>query len=234
MTLEKETRDVLCQLLQTGDEADRCYAARTLGILGDRKSVDTLIERLKDEDVDVSVDAAEALGNIGAPEAVPALIESLENDPSGEVCTMIAEALGKIRSSEAIDPLLNILLQRPDYLEWDDDWDTWWDVQKEAVKALGMLKAEKAVDALPSLVDDEQQQDIEPEILNALIEISTAGEARVIERLQNQQSQPQQRRRAAHALAKSTTTEATRALGRALRDNTAQVRAEAALALADK
>ena len=234
MTLEKETRDVLCQLLQTGDEADRCYAARTLGILGDRESVDTLIERLKDEDVDVSIDAAEALGNIGATEAVPALIESLENDPSGEVCTMIAEALGKIRSPESIDPLLKILLQRPDYLEWDDDWDTWWDVQKEAVKALGILKAEKAVDALPGLIDDEQQQDIEPEILNTLIDISTAGEAHVIERLQNQRSLPPQRRRAAHALAKSTTPEAIRALGRALRDNAAQVRAEAALALAEK
>ncbi len=234
MTLEKETQEVLCQLLQTGDEADRCYAARTLGILGDRESVDTLIERLRDEDVDVSIDAAEALGNIGATEAVPALIESLENDPSGEVCTMIAEALGKIRSSESIDPLLKILLHRPDYLEWDDDWDTWWDVQKEAVKALGMLKAEKAVDALPGLIDDEKQQDIEPEILNTLIDISAAGEARVIERLQNLQSLPQHRRRAAHALAKSATPDAIKALGRALQDNAAQVRAEAALALAEK
>jgi HEAT repeat protein len=234
MTLQQETRDVLCQLLQTGDEADRCYAARTLGILGDRESVDTLIKRLRDEDVDVSIDAAEALGNIGATEAVPALIESLENDPSGEVCTMIAEALGKIRSSESIDPLLKILLQRPDYLEWDDDWDTWWDVQKEAVKALGLLKAEKAVDALPGLIDDDKQQDIEVDILNTLIDISAAGEARVIERLQNQQSLPPQRRRAAHALAKSTTPDATKALGRALRDNAAQVRAEAALALAEK
>jgi HEAT repeat protein len=234
MTLQQETRDVLCQLLQTGDEADRCYAARTLGILGDRESVDTLIKRLRDEDVDVSIDAAEALGNIGATEAVPALIESLENDPSGEVCTMIAEALGKIRSSESIDPLLKILLQRPDYLEWDDDWDTWWDVQKEAVKALGLLKAEKAVDALPGLIDDDKQQDIEVDILNTLIDISAAGEARVIERLQNQQSLPPQRRRAAHALAKSATPDATKALGRALRDNAAQVRAEAALALAEK
>ena len=234
MTLEKETHEVLCQLLQTGDEADRCYAARTLGILGDTESVNILIERLRDEDVDVSIDAAEALGNIGAPEAVPALIESLENDPSGEVCTMIAEALGKIRSEESIDPLLKILLNRPDYLEWDDDWDTWWDVQKEAVKALGMLKAGKAVDALPGLIDDDRQQDIEVDILNTLIDISAAGEARVIERLQNHKSLPQQRRRAAHALAKSTTPEAIRALGRSLRDSDSQVRAEAALALAEK
>ncbi|MEA3303577.1 MAG: HEAT repeat domain-containing protein [Pseudomonadota bacterium] len=234
MTLEKETREVLCQLLQTGDEADRCYSARTLGILGDAESVDVLIERLRDEDVDVSIDAAEALGNIGAAEAVPALIESLENDPSGEVCTVIAEALGKIGNSKSIGPLLKIVLQRPDYLEWDDDWDTWWDVQKEAVKALGVLKAGEAVDDLPGLIDDDRQQDIEPDILNTLIQISVAGEARVIERLQNMESLPQQRRRAAHALAKSTTPEAIRALGRALRDEDAQVRAEAALSLAGR
>ncbi|MEN8213223.1 MAG: HEAT repeat domain-containing protein [Pseudomonadota bacterium] len=234
MTVTNETRDVLCQLLQTGDEADRCYAARTLGILQERESVDILIERLKDEDVDVAIDAAEALGNIGAPEAVPALIESLEHDPSGEVCTMISEALGKIGSPDAIDPLFNIMLQRPEYLEWDDDWDTWWDVQKEAVKAMGLLKADKAVDALAGLIDDEEQQDIEADILNALIQISDAGEMRVIERLQNQQRQPQHRRRAAHALAKSTTAATTRALGRALRDTAAQVRSEAALALAEK
>ncbi|MCG7979826.1 MAG: integrase core domain-containing protein, partial [Candidatus Thiodiazotropha endolucinida] len=28
--------------------------------------------------------------------------------------------------------------QRPQGLEWDGDWDTWWDIQLEAVKALGM------------------------------------------------------------------------------------------------
>ncbi|WP_419631018.1 HEAT repeat domain-containing protein, partial [Thiolapillus sp.] len=95
MTTYKETVDTLCQLLQSGDEADRCYAARTLGLLKDTASVETLIERLKDEDLDVAINAAEALGNIGSSEAIPALIESLENDPSGEVCTMIATALGR-------------------------------------------------------------------------------------------------------------------------------------------
>jgi HEAT repeat protein len=234
MTLRKETVDVLCRLVQTGDEADRCYAARTLGILGDTASVDTLIEHLKDEDIDVAIDATEALGNIGSVEAVPALIESLENDSSGEVCTMAAEALGKIGSSASIEPLLEIMMQRPEYLEWDDDWDTWWDVQKEAVKALGMLKADKAVDSMASLLDDEGQQDIEPDILNTLILISDAGEAHVIARLQNQDSLTLHRRRAAHALATSSTQDSTKALGRALKDAAPEVRAEAALALAEK
>ncbi len=234
MTPLKETVDVLCRLVQTGDEADRCYASRALGILGDTAAVDVLIERLRDEDVDVAIDAAEALGNIGAAEAVSALVESLENDPSGEVCTMAAEALGKIASSESIDALFKILIHRPEGLEWDDDWDTWWDVQKEAVNALGILKAQKAVESMADLIDDEEQQDIEADILNALVRISDAGEAKVIERLQNQDIPPLRRRRAARALAQSTTPVATKALGRALTDDAAEVRAEAALALADK
>ncbi len=232
MTTYKETVDTLCQLLQSGDEADRCYAARTLGLLKDTASVETLIERLKDEDLDVAIDAAEALGNIGSSEAIPALIESLENDPSGEVCTMIATALGRIGAAEAVDPLLKICLERPEDMEWDDDWDTWWDVQKAAVTALGSLRAEKAVDSLAALIDDETQQDMEPTLLNTLIRISDTGESLVIGRLQNQDSLPIHRRRAAHALALSSSGNATRALGRALTDPAPDVRAEAALSLA--
>ncbi len=231
MTTYRETVDTLCQLVQTGDEADRCYAARTLGLLGDTASIETLIEHLRDEDLDVAIDAAEALGNIGSPKAVPALVESLENDPSGEVCTMVTVALGKIGDTDTIDPLLKICLERPENMEWNDDWDTWWDVQKAAVHALGTLQAEKAVDRLAALIGDETQQDMEPDILNTLIRISSKGEARVIERLQNQDSTSIHRRRAAHALARSPSSNATRALGRALTDPAADVRAEAALSL---
>lgn len=234
MTTYRETVDTLCELVQTGDEADRCYATRTLGLLRDTASVETLIERLRDEDLDVAIDAAEALGNIGSAEAVPALIESLENDPSGEICTMIAVALGQIGSAEAIDPLLKIALERPEEMEWNDDWDTWWDVQKASVISLGTLQAEKSVDKLAELIDDETQQDMEPTLLKTLIRISAAGEIKVIERLQNQDSPPMHRRRAAHALAQSNSASTTKALGRALTDPASDVRARAALSLAEQ
>jgi HEAT repeat protein len=232
MTLRNETLDVLCQLLRTGDEADRCYSARALGILRDTTPVELLIERLRDEDVDVAIDAAEALGKIGSTDAVPALIESLENDNSGELCAVIAESLGKIGSNGSVGALLKILVERPPELEWDDDWDTWWDVQMQAVKALGTAKAEIAIDSLANFIDDEEQQDIESEILNALVNISDNGVARVIERLRNIESRPQHRRRAARALANAATPAAATALGRALTDKEPQVRAEAALSLA--
>ena len=232
MTLHNETLDVLCQLLQTGDEADRCYAARTLGILRDSGPMELLVERLKDEDLDVAIDSAEALGNIGDHNAIPALVEVLEHTPSGELCAVAAESLGKIGSPKSVDTLLKVLLERPKDLEWDDDWDTWWDIQMEAVKALGKAKAENAIEPLVNFIDDEEQQDIENEILGALVSISDEGIQRVIQRLENMESRPQHRRRAARALGKSNSSEATRALGRALLDNEPEVRAEAALALA--
>ncbi|MES9976788.1 MAG: HEAT repeat domain-containing protein, partial [Candidatus Thiodiazotropha sp.] len=234
MSLQSETVDLLCQLLESGDEADRCYAARTLGVLRSDSAVSILIERLKDEDVDVCVDAAEALGKIGHHSAVPALIDSLRNDNSGEVCSMVAVALGKIASAECVDVLLDVLTQRPQGLEWDGDWDTWWDIQLEAVKALGMAGDEKAVDELVAFIDDDAQQDIENEVLNALVSISGMGLDRVIERLQDTSIKSLHRRRAARALANTRLVKATKILGRSLQDPDPEVRAEAVHALASQ
>lgn len=227
-----KTVDTLCRLLQEGDEADRCYAARTLGVLKNAAACEPLMERLRDKDIDVCVDAATALGNIGDPEVVPALIESLENESSGEIATAVTEALGKIGDARAIDALLKVVAERPEGLEWDGDWDTWWDVQLEAVKALGVTGDSRAVDALISILDDEEQQDIEHEILRALVLISGSGLERVIERLQIQSQRSQPRRRSARALGHSDSPLAAKALGRALTDKEPDVRAEAALALA--
>ncbi|MCP4128158.1 MAG: HEAT repeat domain-containing protein [Gammaproteobacteria bacterium] len=233
MTQPTRTLSALCELLQTGDEVDRCYAARALGTLGEESAIAPLIERLRDEDIDVCVDAAMALGNIGSKQSIPSLIESLQNDNSGEVCTVVTESLNKIGSKEAIDALLKVAAERPEGLEWDDDWDTWWDVQREAVNGLGSYGDERAVDTLLSILDDEEQQDIENEILAALAQIPGRGLESIIARMKNQDSWPKNRRRAAKALGRVDSSEAKRALGRALQDKEPEVRAEAALALAN-
>ncbi len=232
MSIKDKTVEVLCKLLQTGDEVDRCYAARALGVIGDQTVVSPLIDRLRDEDLDVCIDAATALGNIGAIQAVPALIESLENDSSGEICTAVTEALGKTPSKQAIGALLNIFRNRPPELEWDDDWDTWWDIQLEAVKAFGKLQAEQSLEDLARFIDDESEQDIENEILKAMVSISDNGVEKVIQYLLDRRFLPRRRRRAARALAFSRSPETTKALGKALKDQAADVRAEAALSLA--
>ncbi len=232
MTQQSQTLSTLCQLLQTGDEVDRCYAARALGALEDESAIEPLIEHLRDEDIDVCVDSATALGNIGSKQAIPSLIESLQNDNSGEVCTVVVESLNKIGGNEAMDALLKVAAERPEGLEWDDDWDSWWDVQREAVKGLGRCGEERAVDTLVSILEDEEQQDIENEILTALAQIPGRGIEAIITRLKDQNSWPKSRRRAAKALGKIHSADATSALGRALQDMKPEVRTEAAMALA--
>ncbi len=232
MTPQTQTIQALCELLEQGDEVDRCYSAKALSSFGDQSAIDALIPRLKDEDIDVCVDAAVALGSIGDTRAAPALIESLENEPNGEICSVVAEALGKIGDSSSLAALRKIALERPEEMEWEDDWDMWWDVQLEAVKGLGIMGDEQAIETLTQILDSEEHQDIENQILTAMVSIGGKGTELVIERLQSEESFPQHRRRAAKALSKGTDKQAAKALGRALGDDSWEVRSEAAKSLA--
>ncbi|KRT59067.1 HEAT repeat-containing protein, partial [endosymbiont of Ridgeia piscesae] len=105
MNMRSKAEQALIELMKNGDEADRCYAARTLGTLHSQNAVETLIAHLTDEDIDVCVDAAEALGRIGDPTAVPPLLNSLSKEESGEVCTAVTSALGMLGGEAAIDAL---------------------------------------------------------------------------------------------------------------------------------
>jgi|GEM_PF-171888 len=232
MPLFNQTVEALCELIQTGDEADRCHAIRALGALKAENAVTQLIPYLRNEDIDVCVDTADALGKIGSAVAVPELVEALNNETDGEVCASIAEALGHIGGEAAIQALHRVMNQRPEGMEWESDWDPWWNVQLEAVKALGRLQAESAVDDLERILDDETEQDIESEILRALAQIPNRGLEALIARLQNSERRPQSRYRAARALRYAEPKKAAKVLGRALQDNEPEVRAEAAESLA--
>ena len=234
MTPYQRTTEALRILLTTGDEVDRCYAARALGILGDKSAVEPLIDCLRDEDIDVCVDAVEALGRIGDLSATPSIIESLENDSSGEVCTAAAISLGQLGSEEAIDALKRVILERPERIEFDDQWDSWWDIQLEAVKTLGKSGRESDVQPLLDIIDDEGHQDIESELLATLAQTPGKGINSVIDRLQNHALRSQNRWRAARALGKADSPEAITALGRALQESIPEIRAEAAVALAEQ
>ena len=222
----------LTHLLETGDEADRCYAAQALGVFGDNTAVDALIARLRDADIDVCVDAAEALGKIGSSRAIPPLIESLKHESSGEVCTAVITALTAIGGREANDVLLEIAAQRPERLEMDHDWDSWWDLQLEAVRGLGRAKEARAIAILIDIMDSHEHQDIESEVLKVLAQIGGQATDILIQRLQ--QSSPRSRRRAARALGAVRSVEASRALSRALQDDAAEVRSAAINALAEQ
>ena len=231
MANKKIVIETLCRLTTTGDEVDRCYASRTLGVLGDANAIPTLVKCLRDDDIDVSMDAAYALGRIGNADAIPPLLESLKHDPNGEVKISVVDALGKIGGQEIIPPLLEIAKSCPNDMAWDDsgDWNDWWDMQLKAVEVLGRMRVADAVPVLTAILEDEESQDIESEVLKALALIGGEGEAFIIKRLVN--GSARERRRAAIALSLSNGIEARKALARALIDKKNDVRLAALRAL---
>jgi len=231
MTNRKQVIETLCHLTSTGDEADRCYASRALGALGDTSAIPALVQCLRDEDLDVSIDAAEALGRIGNPSAIPPLLDSLTHDPNGEVKTAVVKALGQIGGTDVITPLLEIAKSCPEEMDWDDteDWDAWWDMQLLAVEALGRLRVTEAIPVLASILGDEEGQAIESEVLTALALIGGEGNNVLIQRLTS--GSPRERRRAATALGLSKSPEVHKAVAYAMTDREVEVRVAALRAL---
>ena len=178
MSYRKQVIKSLSELIAKGDEADRCYACRALGAIGGSGAIPVLTERLRDEDIDVCIDAAEALGHLREPAAVSALLESLVKNPNGEVMIAAVEALGEIGGAETVAPLMEVAARRPNNIiaYGDESWDPWWDIQLQAVKALGRHRISEAVSILVGILNDEENQDIKSEILKALAEIGDGGE----------------------------------------------------------
>jgi HEAT repeat protein len=224
----------LRDLLDNGDEVDKCNASRALGSIGATEAIDDLVLKLRDEDIDVCIDAAEALGKLKAGHIVPALLDSLKNDPDGELKTAIVKALGEIEDPRSIPILLEIADHQPEDMHYDsnDDWDNWWDMQQQAVIALGNMKAESAIPVLQKLLVEEETLDIEHDILQALARIGSNGEQIVIDQLKSASSLS--RRRAAYALSFSQSPESLKPLAALLRDEAEEVRLSALQALVER
>lgn len=227
MTAYKQAINTLIELLEHGNEVDRCSASQTLGALKAKEASSVLTALLVDEDLDVCVDAALALGEIGETNAVEGLLATLMHDPEGEVKTAVTKALATIGGKNVISSLIQLVEQRPEDMEDtnDDDWDDWWDIQLHAVEALGKLNATEAVSALSAMLNDEDNQDIESETVAALAKLGNDGAAIVCRRLL--QGQARERRRAAAALAHSNSSLAKPNLFKALSDRDADVRENA-------
>ena len=220
-TINHKVTDSLLHQLNNGNEVDRCYAAKTLGNLKVSSAVDALLERIKDEDIDVCIDAITALGKIKESSAIPVLLESLENDPDEDVKLAVTESLAQYQSEAAIDALLKLAEDRPEEMNFDEnaDWDGWWDLQEKAIVILGEMKVERAFEVLKRVLEDEFGQDIEAVIVKSIAKLnSEQADNYLIGRLNNNASefQERQQRRAATALGFSQSSETLKALGRAL------------------
>ena len=224
----------LRDLLDAGDELDKCNASRALGTIGAVEAIDDLVLRIRDEDIDVCIDATEALGKLNALEVVPQLLESLQNDPDGELKTAIVNALGEIKSPASIPMLMQLAEHRPEdmVIDSNEDWDDWWDMQRQAIIALGKMKAEQAIPVLQQLLGSDDVLDIEHDILKSLVSIGGEGEQAVIDQLKL--AAVQTRRRVAHELSFSNTPQSLKALASAFTDSAEDVRLYALQALVDR
>jgi TolB-like protein len=81
--------------IDEGDFLTARFAAKALGLIGDKSISPVLVELLKSDDRFVACEAALALGRLGEAKAVPELIARLE-DPNGNMRFAAAEALGQI------------------------------------------------------------------------------------------------------------------------------------------
>lgn len=87
-----------------GDNLTARYAAKALGLIGDKSISNVLEILLKNEDKFVACEAALALGRLAETKAVPELIHLLE-DFNGNMRFAAAEALGQICDTRAIEAL---------------------------------------------------------------------------------------------------------------------------------
>ncbi len=237
-TMTSKVTTSLLNYLENGNEVDRCYAAKTLGNLKIKEATKALLERIKDEDVDVCIDAISALGKIKELSALPVLLESLEKDPDSDVKLAVTESLAHYQSKEAIDTLLKLAEERPEEMHFDqnEDWDSWWDLQEKAIVILGEMKVKKAFPVLKNILEDEFSQDIEAIILKAIARLEdTQADEYLINRLNGTDGSTEvQQRRTATALGFSTTDATLKALGRGLVSKSANTRENVLLALGQR
>ena len=92
------------------DEEMRVAVAETLGLLGDKRAVEILIDIIENIDNDILVrhNAVEAMGNLRDPRALNLLIGLLK-DENVRIKKSAASSLGKIGDIGAIDPLITAL-----------------------------------------------------------------------------------------------------------------------------
>jgi serine/threonine protein kinase len=95
---------VLSDAVDEGDNLTARFAAKALGMIGDRSISPVLVEMLKGDDKFVACESALALGRLGEKMAVPDLMALLE-EPNGNVRFAAAEALGEICDPAAYDVL---------------------------------------------------------------------------------------------------------------------------------
>jgi len=104
--------EAILRLLDDPDEDIQIYACEILGGMREKDTIPYLVEKLKDEKVNVRNLACVALGEIGDESAVDALFNALRDDEW--VGFSAVQSLGKIGGSRVVEPLFRIFAEGND------------------------------------------------------------------------------------------------------------------------
>jgi HEAT repeat protein len=99
--------DLLIPLATHPDPNLRKFITDTLGKLGDRRAIPTLLAKLGDRDPNVRASAADALGAMRVEEAVPTLVGMLRDEEW--VVFSVVNALGDIGAAVSVNALLELI-----------------------------------------------------------------------------------------------------------------------------
>ena len=130
---------------RTSRNRTRTRTGRPEGPWRDPRTVNALMEALKDTDKEVRETAMHALVQMRDPRMFEPLVAALK-DTSADVREQAAFGLGQMRDARAIEPLAGALK------------DTNASVREQAVFALGQLRAASAIEAITTAVRDTQPQ----------------------------------------------------------------------------
>ncbi len=171
----------LSDILSDGVDIYRCHAAKALGHIGEKSSVDALISALMDEDGDVRSDVVNALSDIGDLRAGTAILENFLGDPNADVKINAIDALGKFKCPEVVPWLHRLVIERVDEITWDEEefyesgWDDWLDVQVKSINILADMGYNKAIPEFLKALDDEYGQDLTEIVFKALARMGKEG-----------------------------------------------------------
>ena len=197
---------------QDQNKNDDSRKGRTL----DPRTVNALMEALKDTDKDVRETAMSALVQMRDPRMFEPLVAALK-DASADVREHAAFGLGQLHDPRAVEPLSAALKdENPS-------------VREQAVFALGQLRAASAVDAIVVAVKDSNPSVRE----QAVFALGQIRDRRAVEPLISalKDENPSVREQAAFALGQIRDARSIEALVIALKDANADVREQAAFAL---
>lgn len=171
--------DTLCSILERDNSLLRCRVVRAIERIGvvDDEVKRRLISLLQDPDPDVRMDTALVLGRMRIKEAVEPLIGLLDTDPDGEVRIQAVDALVRIGDRRIVDVLIRYL-KDDGGVEYDDTGDdmgfySFWEIQTRALKALGGLRDERAVEPVCELLMDEECEDVHELGFKVLAQLNT-------------------------------------------------------------